>query len=89
MARPHPVRITRNPPCINHNHNHIRRSIKSIQLPRNGLDMFRTIRDIQYALCLPVHSGIEIAFGELGPSRWVQCYSVLALPVSHRLCDEN
>lgn len=88
MARPHPIRTPRDPPGINHNHSHIRRSIESIQLPRNGLDMLRTIRDIQYALCLLVYSGIEIAFGELGPGRWVQCYSVLALPVRHGLCDE-
>jgi len=82
MARPHPIRASRDPPRINHNHDHIRRSIKSIQLPGNGLDMFRPLRNIQYALCLLVYSGIKIAFGELGFGCWIQRHLVLALPVS-------
>jgi hypothetical protein len=82
MARPYPIRTPRHPPRFNSHHHRLFGRIHSIQLPRNGLDMFRTLRDIEHAVRLLVYTWLEITACELGFGRWIQCYLVLALSVS-------
>jgi hypothetical protein len=82
MARSYPIRTPRYPTSINHHHRSLFGSIHAIQLPRNGLDLFRALRDIQYALRVFVYAWFEIALGKLGFGCGFQRHSVLALPVS-------
>jgi hypothetical protein len=82
MARSYPIRTPRYPTCFYDNHRRLLSRIHSIQLPRNGLDMFRSLRNIEYAVCLLVYTRIEIAACELGTGRWIQCHPVLAVSVS-------
>ena len=85
MARSYPIRTPRNSPRFNSNHRRLLCRIYPVQLPRNGVDMFRPLRNLEYAVRLPVHSWLEIATSELGISRWVQRYLVLALSVSQHI----
>ena len=86
MARSYPIRTPRNSPRFNSNHRRLLCRIDPIQLSRNGLDLFRSLWNFEYAVRLPVHSWLEIATSELGISRWVQRYLVLALSVSQHFC---
>jgi hypothetical protein len=82
MARSYPIRTPRYPTCFHYNHDRLLSRIHSIQLPRNGLDMFRPLWNIEHAVCLLVYTWVEIATCELGTGCWIQCYLVLALSVS-------
>jgi hypothetical protein len=82
MARSYPVRTPRYPARFDNNHHSLLRRINSIQLSRNGLDLFRPLWNIEYAVCLLVYTRIEIAACELGTGRWIQCHPVLAVSVS-------
>jgi hypothetical protein len=82
MARSYPIRTPRYPTCFYDNHRRLLSRIHSIQLPRNGLDMFRPLWNIEYAVCLLVYTWVEITACELGTGRWIQRYLVLALSVS-------
>ena len=86
MARSYLIRTPRHPTRFNDNHRRLLRRIHSIQLPRNGLDLFRSLRYIEYAVRLPVHSWLEVTACELGIGRWIQRYLVLALSVSQHTC---
>jgi len=63
MARSYPIRAACNYPRVHHHHHRLLSRIKSIQLPRNGLDLFRSLRYIEYAVRLLVHTWSEIAIG--------------------------
>jgi hypothetical protein len=89
MVRSYPIRTPRHPPRFNDNHHRLLSRINSIQLPRNGLDLFRPLWNIEYAVCLLVHTGIEIAACELGTGRWIQRHPVFALPVSRSQCGQG
>jgi len=82
MARSYPFRTPSHPTRFHDNHRRLLRRIHSIQLPRNGLDMFRPLWNIEYAVRLLVYAWVEITTCELGFGRWIQCYSVFALSVS-------
>jgi hypothetical protein len=83
MARSYPIRTTRHPTCLHDNHRRLFSRIHSIQLPRNGLDLFRPLWNIEYAVRLLVYTWVEIATCELGTGRWIQCHPVPTLSVSH------
>jgi len=82
MARSYSIRTPRHPTRFHDNHSRLFSRIHSIQLPRNGLDMFRPLWNIEYAVRLLVHAWVEITTCELGFSRWIQRYLVPALSVS-------
>jgi len=82
MARSYPIRTTRNSPRFNSNHRRFLCRIHSIQLSRNGMDLFRSLWNFKHAVRLPVHSWLEVTACELGIGRWIQRYSILALSVS-------
>jgi len=85
MAWPHIIRTPRHPTRFNSNHNRVFGRIHSIQLPRNGLDMFRPLWNLEYAVCLLVYTWIKIAACELGTCRWIQRHLVFALSVSRHI----
>jgi hypothetical protein len=82
MARSYPIRTPRHHPRFHDNHYRLLCRIHSIQLSRNGLDMFRPLWNIEYAVCLFVYTWIEIATCELGTGRGIQRHPVPALSVS-------
>ena len=85
MARSYLIRTTRNSPRFNSDHRRLLSRIHSIQLPRHGVDLFRPLRNLEYAVRLPVHSWLEVTACELGIGRWVQRYLVFALSVSQHI----
>ena len=89
MARSYPIRAPCHPPRFNSDHRRLLSRIHSIQLSRNGLDLFRSLWNFEYTVRLPVHSWVEVTISELGLSRWVQRHFVLALPVSQRVCSRQ
>jgi hypothetical protein len=82
MARSYLIRTPRYSTCFHDNHRRLFSRIFSVQLSRNGLDMFRPLWDLEYAVCLLVYTWLEITTCELGTGRWIQRYLVLALSVS-------